>query len=139
MSVLEAMAAGVPVIGTRVDGITDLVQDGVTGLLAAPGDAEDLAQGLKRIINREIDVQTLRVAAHCKQVERYSDRSMAAAIAAIYDAILEPSMSRNPSHTLTNPVGSHTPCAVRTAPCGFDNPAADGARTMAAPLQEAVP
>ncbi|OUP08465.1 glycosyltransferase [Collinsella sp. An2] len=42
-SVLEAMAAGVPVIGSRIGGIPELVHDRVTGLLFRPGDTGSLA------------------------------------------------------------------------------------------------
>ena len=41
---LEAMAAGVPVIGNRVGGIPDIIKDGETGLLARPKDPGDLAE-----------------------------------------------------------------------------------------------
>lgn len=43
---LEAMAAGIPVLGFRYGGNVDLVQHGVNGYLARPGNLEDLAQGL---------------------------------------------------------------------------------------------
>ena len=49
MSVLEAKAAGRPVIGARIGGIPELVQDGVDGFLHTPGDAEDLAAALRRL------------------------------------------------------------------------------------------
>ena len=43
-ALLEAMAAGVPVIGPRVGGVPELVRDGVDGLLFKPGSAADLAR-----------------------------------------------------------------------------------------------
>ncbi len=44
--VAEALAAGCPVVGSRIGGIPDFVQDGSNGLLFAPGDAGDLARCL---------------------------------------------------------------------------------------------
>jgi L-malate glycosyltransferase len=50
--VLESMAAGVPVVATRVGGIPEAVQDGVTGLLVAPGNEEELAGALERLLTQ---------------------------------------------------------------------------------------
>ena len=44
MSVIERMAAGLPVITTRVGGIADLIDDGTEGLLFEPGDVAALTQ-----------------------------------------------------------------------------------------------
>ncbi len=49
--VLEAMAVGTPVVGSASGGIAETVRDGVTGLLAVPGDAADLAAKVSRILN----------------------------------------------------------------------------------------
>ena len=48
--VIEAMAMGKPVIGTRIGGTTEQIADGVTGLLVAPGDAEQLADALRKLL-----------------------------------------------------------------------------------------
>jgi glycosyltransferase involved in cell wall biosynthesis len=42
--ILEAMAIGLPIIASRIGGLPEIVQDGVTGLLFEPGNAEELAQ-----------------------------------------------------------------------------------------------
>ncbi len=50
VSLIEAMAAARPVVATRVGGVPDLVEDGVTGLLVPTGDARALAEALGTIL-----------------------------------------------------------------------------------------
>lgn len=49
IAILEAMASGLPVVATRVGGVPDIVEDERTGLLVEPGDAEALAEALRRL------------------------------------------------------------------------------------------
>lgn len=51
MSILEAMAAGLPVVATRVGGVPELVADGETGLLVDAGDEVALAAALQRLVD----------------------------------------------------------------------------------------
>ena len=50
MALLEALGMGLPVITTAVGGNVNTIKDGVTGLLVRPGDAADLAAGLRRLL-----------------------------------------------------------------------------------------
>lgn len=49
VSLMEAMAAGVPVISTRIAGISELVEDGHSGYLVAPGNGQQLAERVYRL------------------------------------------------------------------------------------------
>ncbi len=89
MVVLEAMAAGTPVVGTRVEGVPEAIRDGVDGVLAEPADAADLARVVDRVICGEVDWQQLRSSALQRQAEKFSDHSMAAGVANAYDMVLK--------------------------------------------------
>jgi glycosyltransferase involved in cell wall biosynthesis len=52
-SLLEAMKAGVPVVASRVGGVSEIVEDGRTGILVAPGDALGLADAVGRLLEDE--------------------------------------------------------------------------------------
>jgi glycosyltransferase involved in cell wall biosynthesis len=50
LTAAEAMAAGRPVVASKVDGLIEVVQDGVTGLLVRPGDSEALSRGIIELL-----------------------------------------------------------------------------------------
>ena len=63
VSLLEAMAAGCPVLATRAGGIPDVVEDGVNGLLVEPGDRDALALALHRLlVDRDLAARLGRAA-----------------------------------------------------------------------------
>ncbi|MFA5029349.1 MAG: glycosyltransferase family 4 protein [Patescibacteria group bacterium] len=49
-SILEAMAAGLPIVATRIGGIPEIIKDGKTGLLSEPGNSAKLAEKIKQVI-----------------------------------------------------------------------------------------
>lgn len=56
--IMEAMASGLPVIATRVGGVPELVQDGVTGYLTEPGNLNELVEKMKILVeNRDLRLQ----------------------------------------------------------------------------------
>jgi glycosyltransferase involved in cell wall biosynthesis len=90
MVILEAMAAGVPVIASGVEGVLEVIRHGVDGLLATPGDPHDLAQAIRSVIRGEVCWRTLRRHAHARQAQSFSDESMAIKLAALYHRIFQP-------------------------------------------------
>jgi glycosyltransferase involved in cell wall biosynthesis len=63
VAVIEAMAAGLPVVATAVGGVPDVVTDGRDGLLVAPGDEEAMAQAMLRLLRRADERRALGTAA----------------------------------------------------------------------------
>lgn len=61
--VLEAMAAGVPVVATRVEGTADLIEHGETGLLVMPRDVPGLVSAIGRVLDEPALAQRLAAAA----------------------------------------------------------------------------
>jgi glycosyltransferase involved in cell wall biosynthesis len=71
----EAMAVGTPVVATRVDGLPEVVQDGVTGRLVEPGHPSELATAILDVLaRREAMGAAARDAARRFNVEDYVDR-----------------------------------------------------------------
>lgn len=48
---IEAMATGRPLIASRIGGLTDMVEEGITGLLVPPGDEQALRQAMQRLLS----------------------------------------------------------------------------------------
>ena len=59
VSVLEAFATGTPVIASRIGSLAELIEDGVTGILANPGDAQDLADRLRWAADHPHEMRTM--------------------------------------------------------------------------------
>jgi glycosyltransferase involved in cell wall biosynthesis len=78
----------VPVVATWVEGVPEAIRDGVDGLLVPPGSAEDLACAIGGVVRGEADWDAWRSSASARQAEHFSDRSMAAGVAKVYDRVL---------------------------------------------------
>ena len=82
--VLEAMAAGLPVVATRVGGIVELIDDGVTGLLVTPGNAPALTDRLSRLMDDPAFASRLGPRGPDDVLTRYSFDRMVGAFEALY-------------------------------------------------------
>ena len=88
MVVLEAMAAAVPVIATRVEGTPEAISDGIEGLLAEPQDPISLSDRIRSLVTGVYPWQPMAEAAFDRQRAKFSDRSMAWGTANVYRKLL---------------------------------------------------
>ena len=77
MSILEAMAHGVPVVAPDLGGTTDAVVDGQTGVLVAPGDRGALARALVQLARDPQRARRMGEAGRPRQRERFTAAAMA--------------------------------------------------------------
>ena len=83
---LEAMAAGKPVVATRVGGVPEIVVEGENGLLVAPEDPEALAEAIGRLLDDEALRRRLGVTGRAK-AQRFSWTAIADEYLNVYRAV----------------------------------------------------
>jgi glycosyltransferase involved in cell wall biosynthesis len=93
MSILEAMAAGLPVIASNVGGIPEIVKDGENGILIPPQDQNSLANAICRVIDDPGFAADLANRARITVEQNYSIQAITEAYTKIYISILK----RNPA------------------------------------------
>jgi glycosyltransferase involved in cell wall biosynthesis len=84
---LEAMNHATPVVASRVGGIPDIVEDGVSGLLVPPGDAAALAAALQRVLDSPDLARRLGEAGRRRLHERFSWEAITARWEAVYRSL----------------------------------------------------
>jgi glycosyltransferase involved in cell wall biosynthesis len=84
MTLLEAMASGVPVVASAVDGISEVCSDGVDSLLARPGDLISFEQSLSRIIRDQALRDDFASTGRRTILERYDIKGIAERIEQVY-------------------------------------------------------
>src|SRR5205823_3088209 len=104
VALMEAMAAGVPVVASRITGVPELVRDGSTGVLVEPGNAADLADKLPPALDPEglmVPPDELRA-----QIEHLRDRNYRFVTSSEFAARLHAGASLNGICALTFDDGS---------------------------------
>ncbi|HEX6099074.1 MAG TPA: glycosyltransferase [Thermoanaerobaculia bacterium] len=80
---LEAMAAGLPIVASRVGGIPEIVTPGVTGELVPPGDPKALASAIDAVLGNEDTMRLMREAAQVN-ASRFSTSAWIDRLTAVY-------------------------------------------------------
>lgn len=86
LAVLEAFAAGVPVVASRTGGIVEMVEHGVEGLLVDPGDPSTLAEAMARLLERP-DLAESLVRNARRRVEEFDIRRIARRYEELFDRL----------------------------------------------------
>jgi len=89
MTVQQAMAAGKPVVGTRVGGVPYLVEDGVHGRLVDAGDADGLAAALREVLTDPGRRAAMGASAKEAATRRFGAREVGDRTVAIYEKLLK--------------------------------------------------
>jgi len=89
VSLLQAAAAGIPVVGTKVGGIPEAVADGVNGLLVEPGDPDALARAAVRILTDRNMAEKMGVEGRRVVAERFSLDAMVKGNLEVYKKMME--------------------------------------------------
>lgn len=97
IALLQAQAAGVPVVASRAGGMPEAVHDGVTGFLVAPGDVSALADALRRLVDDAVLRERMGAAARARVLECFSVDAMVDGNLAVYREVLQARAARSAS------------------------------------------
>jgi glycosyltransferase involved in cell wall biosynthesis len=87
VSILEAMAAGLPVVATRVGGIPEQVEDGTTGYLVEPDDVGGLADAIRRLTSDPARREAFGRAGAEKLEREFSSAAVAGRLLELYERV----------------------------------------------------
>jgi glycosyltransferase involved in cell wall biosynthesis len=88
LTVPEAMACGLPVVGTDAGGTGEIIEHGVNGLLVPPRDEASLAWGLLELCDDRRLAAAMGASARARVLDRFTWRSQALRLAAHYDQLV---------------------------------------------------
>jgi len=88
ITLLEAMREGVPVVSTRVGGIPDVIEDGVSGKLVNPADTDSLARAIRQLADNPQICESMSNRASSRFRENFTSDRMAVEYLGIYNKLV---------------------------------------------------
>jgi glycosyltransferase involved in cell wall biosynthesis len=99
VTIIEAMAAGCPVVSTDVGGVRSLVQDETTGLLVPRRDPAALAGACLRLLDDPARREQMGIAARAAVYPRLDLSTLVTTMTRFYTDLVEPRLAREPAHS----------------------------------------
>lgn len=88
IALIEAMAFGIPVVATSVGGVNEIIEDNKDGILVKPGNALEIAQAVKGLIDQPALARKLALNARAKVCEKFDIRFKVKQLEAVYQKLI---------------------------------------------------
>jgi len=114
LSVLEAMASGLPIVSTAAGGVPNLFENGKEGFLVPPGDLQGLGKSMNSLLKYQAARESMGAAAASRARENFDVSNMVRAYEQVYEDLVAQSDRRNAQSVFRGPaipaeerLGSH--------------------------------
>jgi glycosyltransferase involved in cell wall biosynthesis len=97
LAIMEYMAAGKPIVATRVGGVPDLIEEGKSGVLVPPGDPSALADGIARVLRDPEYARNLAATARARQQRRFDIDVMVTQLEDLYESLVRTKREMRPT------------------------------------------
>jgi glycosyltransferase involved in cell wall biosynthesis len=87
--IVEAMACGQPVIAAKAGGVLEIIEDGVTGILVAPGDVSSLADAMCSLLGNEAKRDAIGQAARKRMERSFTLEDQVKRVESLYESLLK--------------------------------------------------
>lgn len=88
LSAIEAMAAGLPVVASRIGGLPEVIEDGKTGILCPPGDSAAIGEALIRLLSDPVQAAAMGRAGRERFESKFTSKEMIRNLEGLYERLI---------------------------------------------------